>query len=137
MIPYILAAVGGYLLGDSMKESQTFADGGGIDYLSEEEYELFNDSLKNYYTKYGEVQGIKDENDRGWVMFVDKQSGLSWEDARWGVYYGQISGLGDHYDANGNRTNNLINISELKDLGSFNEEEEALYKVYLETRIAK
>ena len=28
MIPYLLAAVGGYLLGDSMKESQTFADGG-------------------------------------------------------------------------------------------------------------
>ena len=28
MIPFILAAVGGYLIGDSMKESQTFADGG-------------------------------------------------------------------------------------------------------------
>lgn len=28
MIPYLLAAVGGYLLGDSMKDSQTFADGG-------------------------------------------------------------------------------------------------------------
>jgi len=29
MIPYLLAAVGGYLIGDSMKEeSQTFAEGG-------------------------------------------------------------------------------------------------------------
>jgi len=28
MIPFILAAVGGYLIGDSMKDSQTFADGG-------------------------------------------------------------------------------------------------------------
>jgi len=28
MIPYLLAIAGGYLLGDSMKESQTFADGG-------------------------------------------------------------------------------------------------------------
>ena len=28
MIPYLLAAVGGYLLGDSMKENQTFAKGG-------------------------------------------------------------------------------------------------------------
>jgi len=28
MIPYLLAAVGGYLIGDSMKDSQTFADGG-------------------------------------------------------------------------------------------------------------
>jgi len=30
MIPYLLAAVGGYLLGDSMKESQSFADGGDV-----------------------------------------------------------------------------------------------------------
>jgi hypothetical protein len=30
MIPYLLAAVGGYLLGDSMKDSQSFAKGGGI-----------------------------------------------------------------------------------------------------------
>ena len=28
MIPYLLAVVGGYLIGDSMKDSQTFADGG-------------------------------------------------------------------------------------------------------------
>jgi hypothetical protein len=28
MIPYLLAVAGGYLLGDSMKDSQTFADGG-------------------------------------------------------------------------------------------------------------
>jgi len=28
MIPYLLAAVGGYLIGDSMKDNQTFADGG-------------------------------------------------------------------------------------------------------------
>ena len=31
MIPFILAAVGGYLIGDSMKDSQTFADGGITD----------------------------------------------------------------------------------------------------------
>jgi len=30
MIPFILAAVGGYLIGDSMKDSQTFADGGEV-----------------------------------------------------------------------------------------------------------
>ena len=29
MIPFILAAIGGYLIGDSMKDSQKFADGGG------------------------------------------------------------------------------------------------------------
>jgi hypothetical protein len=38
MIPFLLAAVGGYLIGDSMKESQTFADGGrpiqDVDYNS-------------------------------------------------------------------------------------------------------
>ena len=28
MIPFILAAVGGYFIGDSMKESQTFSEGG-------------------------------------------------------------------------------------------------------------
>ena len=28
MIPFLLAALGGYLIGDSMKDSQTFADGG-------------------------------------------------------------------------------------------------------------
>ena len=30
MIPFILAAVGGYLIGDSMKDSNTFAKGGLI-----------------------------------------------------------------------------------------------------------
>lgn len=30
MIPYLLAAIGGYLLGDSMKDSEKFADGGGV-----------------------------------------------------------------------------------------------------------
>jgi len=30
MIPFILAAVGGYLIGDSMKDSEKFADGGGV-----------------------------------------------------------------------------------------------------------
>ena len=31
MIPYLLAAVGGYLLGNSMKESQSYAHGGILD----------------------------------------------------------------------------------------------------------
>ena len=31
MIPYLLAALGGYLIGDSMKDSNTFSEGGGID----------------------------------------------------------------------------------------------------------
>jgi hypothetical protein len=31
MIPYILAAVGGWLIGDSVKDKAVFADGGGID----------------------------------------------------------------------------------------------------------
>jgi len=30
MIPYLLAVLGGYLIGDSMKDSQTFANGGGV-----------------------------------------------------------------------------------------------------------
>ena len=33
MIPYLLAAVGGYLIGDSMKESERFAKGGNIQEL--------------------------------------------------------------------------------------------------------
>ena len=39
MIAYILAAVGGYLIGDSMKDSQKFAEGGTFrDEVVEVEY---------------------------------------------------------------------------------------------------
>ena len=37
MIPYLLAAVGGYLIGDSMKGSEKFADGGVMDKADEQE----------------------------------------------------------------------------------------------------
>ena len=121
-----------YLMYSNQK---AFDDGGSLDYLSEEEYQKFTDSQQNYYTYYGgEVIGINDENELEWVMFADKQSGLSWEDAKWGIYYGQKSGWSGHYDKYGNNTKKLINIIELEDLGSYNEEEDALYKVFLETR---
>ena len=43
MIPYILAAIGGYLIGDSMKERKTFADGGITD---DDESENYFDELR-------------------------------------------------------------------------------------------
>jgi hypothetical protein len=50
MIPFLLASVGGYLIGNSMKESQTFAKGGKtgeIEYIVE--YEVFvNDEYDSY-----------------------------------------------------------------------------------------
>jgi hypothetical protein len=48
MIPFILAAVGGYLIGDSMKDSQTFANGGEVEYKVE--YEVFIDDADDPYT---------------------------------------------------------------------------------------
>ena len=56
MIPYLLAAVGGYLLGDSMKESQTFADGGDVDYNSISSLE---DELRRLYGIKGADSEIK------------------------------------------------------------------------------
>ena len=43
MIPYLLAVVGGYLIGDSMKESQTFADGGTIKDIDQKIFTLLKD----------------------------------------------------------------------------------------------
>jgi hypothetical protein len=40
MIPYLIAAVGAYLIGDSMKESKTFADGGVLEEVAEVETEI-------------------------------------------------------------------------------------------------
>lgn len=40
MLPYILAAIGGYLIGDSMKGKTVFADGGDIKYHLD--YDIFN-----------------------------------------------------------------------------------------------
>jgi hypothetical protein len=48
MIPFILAAVGGYLIGDSMKDSKKFANGGEIEYTVE--YEVFVDDADDPYT---------------------------------------------------------------------------------------
>jgi len=53
MIPYLLAVVGGYLLGDSMKDSQTFADGGmmanggNVSNIVEKYMHKKNDDVKN------------------------------------------------------------------------------------------
>lgn len=101
------------------------ADGGRLDFLSEDEYREYEEKLKDLKTKYGNlVKGFKDENDTESVLFVDKQSGLSWDDAMWAIYHGiREYGRGS-----------IGQISELKDLGSFDEEEDALYKTYKETR---
>jgi polyhydroxyalkanoate synthesis regulator phasin len=47
MIPYLLAAVGGYLIGDSMKNNQTFADGGETMGYSTEVGEVVETFSKN------------------------------------------------------------------------------------------
>jgi hypothetical protein len=93
MIPYILAAVGGYLIGDSMKDSQKFAEGGtfwdevveveaevkqmtGSTILFEVEVEYYDDKEEKYYFKYGwdneshYLEGIYDSK----MMELDKQS---------------------------------------------------------------
>ena len=57
MIPYLLAAVGGYLLGDSMKDSQTFADGGMM--ANGGETKSFDDLL----TKFKMTKNQIDESD--------------------------------------------------------------------------
>jgi hypothetical protein len=69
MIPYLLAVLGGYLLGDSMKDSQTFSDGGKTqqikigDLVSFDEYESYSllnqdRGLPKKIKIFGEVVGI-------------------------------------------------------------------------------
>lgn len=53
MIPLALALVGGYLIGDSMKKKQVFAEGGGVDvkyylvkfYITQEEEDSLQSAL--------------------------------------------------------------------------------------------
>jgi hypothetical protein len=55
MIPFILAAVGGYLIGDSIKDSQTFANGGEVRKFSKKgkwKYILINVKRKNDFQKW-------------------------------------------------------------------------------------
>ena len=63
MLPFILAAVGGYLIADSMKDkkSQKFEDGGYVDDDEvSQKMEYFNDRL--YYAKKGIVNAYSDED---------------------------------------------------------------------------
>jgi len=70
MIPYLLAAVGGYLLGDSMKDKK-FADGGKtrqieigdqVSFYEYESYSLLNQDrgLPQKIKIFGEVVGISE-----------------------------------------------------------------------------
>ena len=57
MLPYILAAVGGYLIGDSMKGKQ-YAYGGKVDYVANDPYDQkyfrrFNDAIGSFGWMYG------------------------------------------------------------------------------------
>jgi hypothetical protein len=83
MIPFILAAVGGYFIGDSMKESEKFASGGVTDLWM---------SVKN---KFSDVFFEEDDGDEiysnqvkaeEYKWFFDRYSkypsSLSWEDAK-------------------------------------------------------
>jgi hypothetical protein len=57
MIPYILAAVGGYLIGDSLKGKQ-YAKGGKVEYVENDTYDQkyfrrFNDAIGSFGWMYG------------------------------------------------------------------------------------
>jgi len=56
MIPYIFAAVGGYLIGDSIKAEQ-YAKGGKVEYVANNPYDQkyfrrFNDAIGSFGWKY-------------------------------------------------------------------------------------
>ena len=48
MIPFILAVVGGYLIGDSMKDSEKFDNGGSVD---NEKYQIKKEDGTYYFLK--------------------------------------------------------------------------------------
>jgi hypothetical protein len=64
MIPFILAAIGGYLIGDSMKDSQTFADGG----ITDNDAQNLIEYLETFQTK--DAEKIKSKYDE-----IDKNEG--------------------------------------------------------------
>ena len=71
MIPYLLAAVGGYLIGDSMKESQTFADGGKIRAWDEASRKL--KELKNRDSEYRYFYDLRNKDrDESWYNTTRK-----------------------------------------------------------------
>ena len=84
MIPYLLAVVGGYLLGDSMKESQLFADGGETEDMSiqfidyKDKTIMFEPHNKEYFTNDIEFKSLADAKkyidagspDPSWQKFV-------------------------------------------------------------------
>ena len=84
MIPFILAAVGGYLIGDSMK-SEKFAKGGGIDNKVEVIDDVYENQLSENlkeklkifkkYKPFTKVEG-KYANDYSRLSFYDKDSNL-------------------------------------------------------------
>jgi hypothetical protein len=87
MIPYLLAVAGGYLIGNSIKESQKFADGGKTD-----EEKMLWESVK---IKFSEVFFEEDDVDEIYSNQVKAEeykwqfdryskypSSLSWEDAK-------------------------------------------------------
>jgi len=111
MIPFLLAAVGGYFIGDSMK-GQTFADGGKVrswDFIkydtsydpSNISIKLYIDSFKKEYFEETEegrselLKAIKFLNDIGinseWKGGVELEIGHldNWwlKDAKTGIYY--------------------------------------------------
>jgi hypothetical protein len=69
MIPYLLAVVGGYLLGDSMKDSQTFAEGGDID----DDEEIIDEAslLRKAYNQEEDIDMMGTEITAKWEYQID------------------------------------------------------------------
>jgi hypothetical protein len=63
MIPFILAAVGGYLIGDSMKSSQ-FADGGRLSEYSNDALTDMIINLSRYEDNKEIIDSVKEELER-------------------------------------------------------------------------
>ena len=75
MIPYLLAAVGGYLLGDSMKDRQTFADGGMA------HGGMMADGGKIKVGTFDEAQ-LKKGEDKKAIEKAQKETGLKYIDSK-------------------------------------------------------
>lgn len=80
MIPYILAAVGGWLIGSSTKDKAMFEDGGNV--MSKYRITImsvdFDLSYEDNHQKYGFTLMANDENDaikKGKEMFMKEYSG--------------------------------------------------------------
>ena len=84
MIPFILAAVGGYLIGDSEKQSEKFAGGGNVLDLDDFKWNIKDVSVTGFK---GDLLGVVDIDLDTTIENADVSFDMEAEVKRWGIKY--------------------------------------------------